>query len=129
MTSCGGAARQGDSGGVALLTVLGGMIVLVLALLMLSAALDLAHAHARASTAADAAALAAAGTSPLAGGSGNPGEAAAELAYRNDAQLEHLDVQRWPLRVTVRVSAATRMPLVAGLVPRVGTEAAAAVIP
>lgn len=76
-----------ECGGVALLTVVSGMLLAAVALVVVAAATDVATAAARARTAADAAALAGAGALPLAGGDGDVASAAVRLAEANGARL------------------------------------------
>lgn len=87
MTPAPAPAAHTEHGGVALLTVLWGMLLAAVALVVVAAATDVAMAAARARTAADAAALAGAGALPLAGGDGDVASAAARLAGANGARL------------------------------------------
>ncbi|HWB72965.1 MAG TPA: hypothetical protein VG452_12185 [Egibacteraceae bacterium] len=116
-------------GGVALLTMVGGLVVSAVALVAVVAATDLSVAAARARTAADAAALAAAGQSPLAAGVDDPAGAAARVALANGAHLEAVTLGAWPVRVEVTVSVSPAAPLVRSLAPRARARAAAALRP
>jgi hypothetical protein len=79
---------QPDAGGVALTTLVAGLLAAALGVLVAGGVASLGEAAARARTAADAAALAGAATSPLAGGDGgDPCRAAGRLAAANGATL------------------------------------------
>lgn len=117
-----------ETGAVGLLTVLGGMLMALVAVVIVGSVADLAVTRHRAATAADAAALAAAGASPLAGGGGNPHAAARELARANGATLDRLEDHDWPVRVTVRVTAETRNPLMRAALSPVPAQATAELV-
>lgn len=114
MTPAPARAARTERGGVALLTVLWGMLLAAVAVVVVAAATDVAMAAARARTAADAAALAGAAALPLAGGDGDVRSAAARLADANGARLvaccglEAGDLRAAPI-VVVEVAARPRL--------------------
>ncbi len=123
-----GAQRLGrEDGAAALTTLMASFIGVGLGLVLLLVAIDLGLAWSRARMAADSAALAAVGSSPLAAGNGQPRTAAQELARRNGAQLENLDLSGWPVRVKLAVAVTPARVLNLAL-PEVSASAAAAVV-
>lgn len=122
-------AHVGERGSVALTVLIGSVLFAFVAVATITAVVDVVVAHARAQAAADAAALAAAGTSPLAGGEGDPAPAAGAVAAAGGAELENIALDGWPLRVTVVASVATELPFVRAVVPRMSATAAAALVP
>jgi len=126
-----GAHPAGESGGVALLTLCGGLVLLTAGLLVLSAVTDVSVASARARTAADAAALAAVSATPLTGDTGAAGggcDLARDLAEANGASLATCSV---PVAgaVSVEVAVRPRNPLVRRLVGDPPARAAAVLEP
>lgn len=125
-----------ERGGVALGTVIGGLLLATAAVVVLAGATDLATAAARARTAADAAALAAAGASPLVGGDGDTCGGARRAADVNGARLRSCRVAAVPAAgtaegsgVEVEVEVDPRVAFVARAAGPVPARAAAGIRP
>lgn len=118
---------RAEDGGVALLTLCGGVVLLMAGLLVLSALADVGVAAARARTAADAAALAAvSGPLPTTGTAGC--DLARQLAEVNGASLATCS-QPAAGAVLVEVGVSPRNPLVRRLVGDLPARAAAVLEP
>ena len=117
-----GVAPEGDGGSIALLSVLGGAVVLLVLVVPLVVVVDLLVTRGRAQTAADAAALAAMGD---AGGAG--GDGAHDLARVNGGDVLACCGDD-PARRQVTVGVAPASILLAAVVPQVQAAAAAALV-
>lgn len=124
------ARRRAEDGGVALLTLCGGVVLLMAGLLVLSAVADIGVAAARARTVADAAALAAVSSPlPATGIAGIAGcDLARQLAEVNGASLVTCSVPAAGAAL-VEVGVRPRTPLVRRLVGDLPARAAAVLEP
>lgn len=107
-----GTTIRGERGAVALLATTLTLALVVFAVLVVTGVARVTTASAQARVAADASALAVLGGSVLTGGLGDPGTAAGEAAaIANHAELIDLDLQGWPIAVTVTVQVPLPWPL------------------
>jgi murein DD-endopeptidase MepM/ murein hydrolase activator NlpD len=119
---------RAERGSAALMLLLAGLLASSTGLVMVTAATDVAASSARARTAAEAAALAAVGTSPLAGGSGDPLTEARRAADANGALL--LDCcGAVPLEAHAQAGVAPATRLVRAVLPQVRSHARAGLRP